>query len=50
MMGRLDDRQQPFFYDFCLLDHIPQNHLLRRVAAVLDLSGVRQQLAPYYAG
>jgi hypothetical protein len=37
MMGRLDDRQQPFFIE----DHVPQDHLLRRVAAVLDLSGVR---------
>lgn len=49
MMGRLDDRQQPFFYNFCLEDHIPQDHLLRRVAAVLDLSDVRQQLAVYYS-
>ena len=23
MMGRLDDRQQPLFYDFCLEDHVP---------------------------
>lgn len=49
MMGRLDDRQQSLFYDFCLEDHVPQDHLLRRVAAVLDLSGVRKQLAPYYS-
>src|SRR4051812_34311647 len=49
MMGRRDDQQQSLFYDFCLDHHVPQNHLLRRVAAVLDLSGVRQQLAPYYS-
>lgn len=49
MMGRQDDRQQRLFYDFCLEDHVPQGHLLRRIAAVLDLSGVRQQLAPYYS-
>jgi transposase len=49
MMGRLDDRQQPLFYDFCLEDHVPQDHLLRQIAKVLDLSGVRQQLAPYYS-
>jgi hypothetical protein len=49
MMGRLDDRQQPLFYDFCLEDHVPQDHLLRQIATVLDLSGVRQQLAPYYS-
>jgi transposase len=49
MMGRQDDRQQSLFYDFCLEDHVPQDHLLRRIATVLDLSGVRQQLAPYYS-
>lgn len=49
MMGRLDDRQQPLFYDFCLEDHVPQDHLLRQIAKVLDLSEVRQKLAPYYS-
>ena len=49
MMGRLDDRQQPLFYDFCLEDHVPDDHLLRRIAKVLDLSEVRQKLAPYYS-
>src|ERR1700752_4379340 len=49
MMGRLDNRQQPLFYDFCLEDHFPQDHLLRRVAKVLDLSEVRKKLAPYYS-
>ena len=42
-------RQQTLFYDFCLEDHVPPDHLLRRVAAVLDLSDVRRQLAPYYS-
>jgi transposase len=49
MMGRQEDRQQTLFYDFCLEDHVPQDHLLRRIAAVLDLGEVRQQLAPYYS-
>ena len=49
MMGRQDDRQQTLFYDFCLEDHVPEDHLLRRIARVLDLSDVRQQLAPYYS-
>jgi transposase len=49
MMGRQDDRQQTLFYDFCLEDHVPEDHLLRRIAAVLDLSDVRQKLAPYYS-
>jgi transposase len=49
MMGRLDDRQQPLFYDFCLEDHVPQDHLLRQIAKILDLSDVREKLAPYSA-
>jgi transposase len=49
MMGRLDDRQQSLFYDFCLEDHVPQDHLLRQIAKVLDLTDVRQKLAPYYS-
>lgn len=48
-MGRLENRQSSLFYDFCLEDHIPQDHLVRQVAAVLDLSEVRKQLAPYYS-
>jgi transposase len=49
MMGRLSGREGQLFYDFCLDDHIPEDHLLRRIAAVLDLSDVRQKLAPYYS-
>jgi hypothetical protein len=46
MMGRQDDRQQTLFYDFSLEEHVPEGHLLRKVAGVLDLSDVRRQLAP----
>jgi transposase len=49
MMGRLEDRQSSLFYDFCLETHVPQDHLLRQIATVLDLSEVRKQLAPYYS-
>jgi transposase len=49
MMGRLDNRQQPLFYDFCLENHVPQDHLLHHIAKVLNLSGVRQKLTPYYS-
>jgi transposase len=49
MMGRLEDRQQSLFYDFCLEDHVPADHLLRQIAEVLDLRDVRQKLAPYYS-
>lgn len=49
MMGRLEARQSSLFYDFCLDDYVPQDHLLRQVDAVLDLSGVRRELAPFYS-
>jgi transposase len=49
MMGRLEDRQSSLFYDFCLETHVPADHLLRQVANILDLSDVRQKLAPYYS-
>src|SRR6267154_413869 len=49
MMGRQEDRQQSLFYDFCLEEHVLEDHLLRRIARVLDLSDVRRQLAPYYS-
>ena len=29
------------FYDFCLDDHVPADHLLRRIDRFLDLESVR---------
>jgi transposase len=49
MMGSRDDHQDQFFYAFKLDDYVPQDHLLRRIDAVLDLSDLRQHLAPYYS-
>jgi transposase len=49
MMGSQDDRQDQFFYNFRLEDHVPEDHVLRRIDAVLDLSGLREHLAPYYS-
>jgi transposase len=36
------------FYDFCLEDHVPDDHLLRHIDRFLDLSDVRQKLRPFY--
>jgi transposase len=36
------------FYDFCLEDHVPDDHLLRRIDRFLDLSDIRQTLRPFY--
>ena len=48
MMGTQAAPEQ-FFYDFCLEDHVPDDHLLRRIDPFLDLSEVRATLRPYYS-
>jgi transposase len=37
------------FYDFCLDDHVPSDHLLRRIDQFLDLESVRTELRPFYS-
>jgi transposase len=49
MMGRLESYQDQFFYNFCLDDVVPADHLVRRIDAVLDLSWLHEELAPYYS-
>jgi len=48
MMGRLNHDQEQFFYSFRLDEAVPNDHPVREVAAVLDLSWVHSELAPYY--
>ena len=49
MMGRLNHDQEQLFYSFCLEQAVPDDHLVREIAAVLDLAWVRAELAPYYS-
>ena len=49
MMGRLKRDQGQLFYSFCLDDVVPDDHRVREIAAVLDLSWVHAELAPYYS-
>ena len=49
MMGEGTGDQEQFFYSFRLEDHVPQDHLLRQIDGVLDLSELRKHLAPYYS-
>ena len=49
MMGRLNDDQGQLFYSFCLEDVVPDDHLVREIASVLDLRWVRSELARYYS-
>jgi transposase len=49
MMGRLKHEQAQLFYEFALDEVVPDDHLVRGIAAVLDLSWVRAELASYYS-
>src|SRR5437870_12287279 len=48
MMGRLKHDQRQLFYSFSLEEAVPHDHLVREIAAVLDLSWVHAELAPHY--
>jgi transposase len=48
MMGRQNNDQGPLFYEFCLNEAVPDDHLVRKIDAVLDLSWVYAELAPHY--
>jgi transposase len=49
MMGRLKHDQEQLFYEFELDEVVPDDHLVREIAGVLDLSWVHAELAPYYS-
>src|SRR5499427_1978394 len=49
MMGRSSLDQGQLFYSFNLEEVVPDDHLVRAIARVLDLSWVRAELAPHYS-
>ena len=49
MMGSNDKPQDELFYAFNLDEMVPQDHLLRDIDRVLDLSNLHEHLAPYYS-
>lgn len=51
MMGRQTTDQARLFYEFRLEDRVPDNHLLRRIDALMKvaLSGLHDRLSPYYS-
>lgn len=49
MMGPRQEAQAALFYEFCIEDHVPNDHLLRSIGRFVDLSAVRQHLAPFYS-
>ena len=49
MMDRLKSEQGQLFYQFHLEDAVPDDHVVRRIDAALDLSWLRSDLSPHYS-
>src|ERR1700732_3635932 len=49
MMGRLKRDQGHLFYEFHLSETVPEDHLVRKIDAALDLCWLRSELAPHYS-
>jgi transposase len=49
MLGRLEGGQGRFFYKFRLDDVVPDDHLVRRIEALVDLGWVHGELGRYYS-
>ncbi len=49
MMGRRNQGQGQLFYEFRLEEAVPEDHLVRKIKELLDLSWVYAELAPYYS-
>ena len=49
MLGPRQEAQGALFYEFSIDDHVPHDHLLRSIDRFVDLSGIRQHLAPFYS-
>ena len=49
MMGQQGEDRAKLFYEFCLEDRVPVDHLLRKIDRFLDLRTLRQELAPFYS-
>jgi hypothetical protein len=48
MMG-VQETPERLFYDFCLDEHVPCDHLLRGIDRHLDLANLRRSLKPFYS-
>ena len=49
MMGERTVAQEALFYSFSLERHVPADHLLRSIDRFVDLSGIREELKPFYS-
>jgi hypothetical protein len=48
MMG-FRETSARLFYDFCLDEHVPADHMLRGIDRHLDLAELRESLKPFYS-
>jgi transposase len=48
-MGERTVVQEALFYDFSLERHVPAEHMLRSIDRLVDLSGIRAHLRPFYS-
>ena len=48
MIGRLET-QENLFYRFRIEDHVPQDHLLRKIDWLLGFDAIRHELANLYS-
>ncbi len=49
MMGRRPEAQAALFYEFCLEEHVPSDHLLRSIDRFVNLCDIRSHLSPFYS-
>ncbi len=49
MLGPRQEFQAALFYEFCLEDHVPDDHLLRSIDRFVDLADMRSYLRPFYS-
>lgn len=49
MLGPRREAQSALFYEFSIEDHVPGDHILRRIDRFVDLSDIRGFLAPFYS-
>jgi transposase len=49
MMGGRNQSQGQLLYEFRLDEAVPDDHLVRKISALLDLSWFCAELAPYYS-
>lgn len=48
MMGQENNQQKLFYYNLRLEERVPQNHILRKIKALIDFDFIYQEVKEYY--